>query len=192
MLKFFVVKYYHMEKFVKQGVFEKINLIFAFWVALMPFFAILFGNFGFATITFQLIYFATLYFLFFAINIKKILENKFIRHFLKSKFILFLVALLFVWIILSSIINGCFNQYTIFYFSYFNIFLFFFLIYKKYYKTIFNVFVGVLLFSVILSLIFPNTSSVPGFFENDQGYSMQFGNPNFSGYNKKLFNFFIF
>ena len=177
----------HMEEEKRAKLLEKfnnINVIFAYIVCLMPLFCILFGGFVNATFNMQLFLFFFAYLVFLVFHLPILVWTKDLKSKIKKMltFPTIVALVLFFWFILTSIMHNEFGHYFWIYMSYIALYICFRRLDKSHYKKLFYVFVGTLMLSCVLSLIFPNSHDVPGFYTNARGYSMQFANPNFSSY----------
>lgn len=162
-------------------VFNIIDLVFAFWLILMPMLDFVFCCFGFDEfdIIFQLEVIPFFYLIFksisLIINFKKInLKNKTIID--------WLVLVLLVWFMVSTFVNNAINTNCLVGLSYFIVFVLVRSIDKKYYKLFANILIIELVFDTILGFIDLNNEFIPSFENGEYVMSFQFMNPNWSAF----------
>lgn len=167
------------EKLFSEKIFKKFYLILSFWLILSPMVELLFWTFGvkFLILT-QSLFISVLF------CIAKVMETVFnFRnwHFKKNVTTL-LVFCFFVWFLISSFVVGAINFHFFIAITYFLTFVIFLNVEKKYYKTISFVFAIEMIFDTILGIIDLHNKFIPGFDSEDFAMSLQFGNPNWSGF----------
>lgn len=167
------------KKFVDIG-----NLIFAFYIALIPGLLSLFSLIGFNSllnkdllVLFTIMYLIFLLFTSVDIFVYKSNIRKFLKNFKKPPVIIVLVFLF--WVLLASIINNSFNISLLYIFTYVFIFLCFSSLNKKHIKLVVNTAIVVVVFSCILGFFDPMGLNTPGFRKYYLPFSLQFENPNY-------------
>lgn len=162
-------------------VFNMIELVFAFWLILMPMIDFVFCLFGVTNfdmiIQLEVVPFFYLIFkvISFAINYKKInLKN--------ITIIDWLVLALFVWFMVSTVVNNAINVNFLIGLGYFILFVLLKSIDKKYYKLFANILIIELIFDTILGFIDLNNEFIPSFGSGEYVMSFQFMNPNWSAF----------
>lgn len=160
-------------------IFKKFYLIFAFWLILSPIIETLFGllgiNFDMTAQNFLIMLFSfitkivELCFNFKSISFKRNLTDIF-------------VACLFIWFLIVSFVSGLVELWCFITLFFFMAFVTVLNVDKKYYKTIAFVFAIEMIFDSFLSLIDLHNKFIPGFDSEEYSISMQFVNPNWSGF----------
>lgn len=100
---------------------------------------------------------------------------------IKNPFVVILITM-FVWIVLSSIINNAFNIHFFNYLSYFMIFICVYQLNKNQRKIILNILIAVIAVCCIMGFVDPYGKFMPGFNSNSYNMSLQFINPNYIAY----------
>lgn len=166
------------EKLFSDKMFRKLYAFYAFWIVLSPIVTILFQIFGLSfTILIQMMIISM------AFAITKVIELVFNykKISLKNKTSIdFLIIALFIWFLVSTIVNNAFNLSFIYGFCYFLLFILFLSLEKKYYRTIAIVFVSGMSFSSLLGLIDIHNKFMPSYGVDEFSMSLQFVNPNWS------------
>lgn len=168
---------------MKKLINDKVNFVFALYLVLMPIIMSLFALFNIDfTIMRQLIAWGIIYFACITILLIFCLlkGNKLNFKFQKNPFT-FMALSIFVWILISSIVNKAFNLCWVIYIVYFLIFLCFFYVDKKYIKLLLNILLIVMSISCIMGFIDPHGNFIPGFNNQSASLSLHFVNPNYTG-----------
>ena len=163
--------------------FVRINILFAFYIVLMPIFSVLLGCIGVDFSIGNQLFFWTIFFMVFlfvcllinAYKRKKIGIN------LKNKYFGLTMALL-LWISISSIVNRNFSIDLLFYISYFCIFVCFYKLDKKFFNLLLNILIGCMVVSCVLGFVDPYNRFMPGFNFNAAPMSLQFSTSNYAAY----------
>jgi len=173
------------EIFIKK-ISNIINLILGLFVALVPLFMTLLALVGIEIDANQpMTLFAILYFIFLCFSsinifISKTNRDKFIEN-IKKPIVIVAFALL-LWIFIASCVNGIFNDYLLYYISYFLFFICVYLLDDKHFKILFNTMLIVVATSCILGMIDPMSQFIPGFRKYNYAFSIHFSNSNHSAY----------
>lgn len=168
------------EKLFSDKIFKKIYVFYAFWIILAPVVNTIFSIIGVEFIVmFQVMLVSTLFAItkFFELifNFKKInLKNKTITS--------YLLMALFLWFLISIVVNGTYNINLFLGICYFLCFSMILNIDKRILKLLAIVFVCEIVLCSILGLIDLKNQFIPGFLDNEYVMSMQFRNPNWSAF----------
>ena len=160
--------------------FKKAYVVYSFWAILTPIITILFSAIGLDLPFYSHMMIASVLFV-----ITKIMELVFNFRNMKLKkpnIMHILMLSLCVWFLLTSLILGAINVNFIIGFCYFLFFALFCNVEKKHFATLAKLFIAQMVFSTILGLFDLYNSWVPGFYRDSCGMSMQFWNPNWSGF----------
>ena len=168
------------ENLFSDKIFKKFYNFYVFWFVLMPFVETGFHCVG---LTFDLILQPMIISALFVLT--KIFELifNFKKISLKNKTIIdFLFFCLFIWFFISSSVSKAFNVKFFYGLSLFGCFYLFMNINKQYYAKIGLIFVLEMVFDSLLGIIDLNNCIIPGFNSECFAMSMQFLNPNWSGF----------
>ena len=160
--------------------FKKAYIVYAFWMILSPILTILTSIIGLNLPYYSHMMLASVLFM-----VTKVMEWVFNFRNLKLKkpdLIQLLLASLCLWFVLVSLIVDSININFIMGLCYFIFFVNFCNVDKKWYKPLAMIFVAELVISSILGLFDLQTEWVPGFDRDTYAMSMQFLNPNWSGF----------
>lgn len=160
--------------------FKKIYLVYAILVVLTPILETSFYCIGIAFNTiFQIMLLSTMF------AITKIVELAFNykKITIKNKTgIDLLVLCLLVWFLIASVANGSFNTNFFFVICYFLTFALFLSVDSKKYRLLLSIFAIEMIVDSILGIIDLHNTIIPGFESGGFVMSLQFGNPNWSGF----------
>lgn len=159
--------------------FKKIHLFCVFWLILSPMIETLFWTFG---IDFNMVTQSLCVAVFFCVVKAMELCFNFRQITFKGNLTDLLIVCLFAWFLTASFVNAPINFYFFIAISYFLIFALVLNVDKKYYKPIAVVFSIEMILDSILGLIDLHNKFIPGFDVDDFAISMQFDNPNWSGF----------
>lgn len=160
--------------------FKRIYLVLGYWLILSPLLETIFYSFGLAIEVLTQVYLVASMFIItkgleLLFNFKKI-------NFKNKKIVYWLVWGMFVWLVFISIINKSINSYFFIACSYCILFALFVNLDKKSYAWLLKVFAIEMIIDTIMGLIDLNDSFIPGFDRWEYAMSMQFSNPNWSGF----------
>ena len=161
-------------------VLDSINLILAFSIILAPIITSLFCLIGFKMdfLNVQLI----IYFIYIMTKIISISLNLRFFKFRKLDILEILGISLFLMLCITEMINSPISFNFVFTLGYFLIFLIFIKVDKKYYKALLYTFILTIVVCSIMGVCDLNNSYMPGFEKDTFPMSLQFYNPNYSGY----------
>ena len=163
--------------------FERLNILFAFYIVLMPVLSVVLGCIGVNfNLSNQLFFWTIFYmgFLFVCLLVVAYKREKIGFNF-KNKYVVMSLVLL-LWISISSIINKNFSIDLLFYLGYFCIFICFYKLDKKFFNLLLNTLIGCMVVSCVLGFIDPFGEFIPGFNSNAAPMSLQFSTANYAGY----------
>lgn len=161
----------------------KLNLAFAFYLVAVPIWVMILGLFNIdCNAGHFIIIFACIYFFTFFISLLNYLlkGGKLNFKLLNNKFCYVMIAMMVI-ILISCLVNNVFTMDILVYFAYFLIVVCVCNLDNKWQKIIINTFIGVLVFSCVLSFISPYIK-LDIFNQKNHPMALQFLNPNYSAH----------
>lgn len=163
---------------------DKINLIFAYTLVFMPLVTLLLGFWSGFSLAMELVYFSVAYLIFLIFHLPYLGLLGGWKERIKSwiNFPTIVACVMLVWALVTGFAHGKVNVTFLHYLGFFEIYICFRKLDKSKYKNLIYTFLVVLLVSVVCGLIDPHGTFIPGFHTEGFPYSIEFTNPNYSGY----------